>query len=59
MRTLDRDGPAIVVEVIDEYLSEFGASEREVLAVMEDLGYSDVTEGYLSDGDRNRYFVRT
>jgi FkbM family methyltransferase len=57
-KTLERDVPAVVIEVIGEYLSEFGASEGEVLAAMEALGYKDVSERYLADEDRNRYFVR-
>jgi FkbM family methyltransferase len=57
-RLLDRDGPAIVLEVIEEFLTEFGASGKSILELLGRRGYRDVSNRYTSLGDRNRYFVR-
>ncbi|HEY5079980.1 MAG TPA: FkbM family methyltransferase [Opitutaceae bacterium] len=57
-RLLARDGPAIVVEVIGEFLAEFGASGPGILGMLSDHGYADVTERYTFHSDRNRYFVK-
>jgi FkbM family methyltransferase len=55
---LGRDGPAIVIEIIDEFLAEFDATGSSVMAFLGSLGYTDVTVDYSSKGDRNRYLVR-
>jgi FkbM family methyltransferase len=57
-RLLDRDGPAIVVEVIDDFLARFGGSGSMVLELLEGHGYVDVSDSYTFRGDRNRYLVR-
>lgn len=56
---LDREGPAIAVEVIDEHLAGFGASGQGVRELLRSHAYADVSEGYALPGDRNRYFERT
>jgi FkbM family methyltransferase len=56
---LDRDGPAIVVEVIEGSLAGFGASGTEVVDLLGRHGYTDVTGRYAFFGDSNRYFVHT
>jgi FkbM family methyltransferase len=55
---LDRDGPAIVVEVIDEFLAPFGESGPGILELLKDHGYSDVSARYTCHLDCNRYFVK-
>jgi FkbM family methyltransferase len=55
---LERDGPAIVVEVIDEFLAAYDSSGALVLGLLEAHGYREVTAKYGTPGDRNRYFVR-
>lgn len=55
---LARDGPAIVIEVIGEFLAEFGASGTGILEMLSGCGYKDVTEHYTFHSDRNRYFVK-
>lgn len=57
-RLLDREGPAVVVEVIDEHLAGFGASGRNVCETLKGHGYADVTRRYAPRGDPNRYFER-
>jgi FkbM family methyltransferase len=57
-RLLARDGPAVVVEVIEEALAHFGGSASEVLELLRGHGYADVSDRYAHPGDRNRYFVR-
>jgi FkbM family methyltransferase len=57
-RLLEREGPAIVVEVIDDFLAEFGGSGPEVLDLLKSHGYCDVSDGYSFGGDSNRYLVR-
>lgn len=57
-KLLDRDGPAIVVEVIEDSLATFGASGSRVLGLLERHGYTDVTGRYASRGDSNRYLAR-
>ena len=55
---LDRDGPAIVVEIIDEYLAQFGGTGPAILKLLESRGYVDVSARYTCHGDFNRYFAR-
>ncbi len=57
-RLLDRDCPAVVVEVIDDFLAAFGASGSEVMRLLESRGYADVTGDYSVEGDNNRYLVK-
>ena len=57
-RLLDRDGPAIVVEIIDEHLAGFGASGAAISELLERHGYADVSDRYALRGDPNRYFLR-
>jgi FkbM family methyltransferase len=56
-KLLDRDRPAIVLEVIEDSLAGFGASSAEVLGLMGRHGYTEVTGRYGSRGDSNRYFA--
>jgi FkbM family methyltransferase len=56
-KLLKRDRPAIVIEVIDEFLAEFDASSAEILRILADHGYRDVSARYTFHSDRNRYFV--
>jgi FkbM family methyltransferase len=55
VQLLDRDGPAVVVEVIDGHLARFGASGQGVLGLLRGLGYADVSDRYTFRGDTNRY----
>ncbi len=55
---LARDSPAVVIEVIDDFLGGFGSSGREVRQLLEGLGYRDVSARYTSKGDSNRYLVK-
>jgi FkbM family methyltransferase len=55
---MDRDGPAIVVEVIDEFLAAYGSSDSLLLELLGAHGYREVTAKYGTPGDRNRYFVK-
>jgi hypothetical protein len=55
---LDRDGPAIVIEIIDDFLAKFGGSGSMLLELLESHGYRDVSGRYTFRGDRNRYLVR-
>jgi len=57
-RLLERDGPALAVEVIDEHLAEFGASGPRIREFLGGRGYADVSRRYAPRGDPNRYFVR-
>jgi FkbM family methyltransferase len=57
VKMLARDRPAIVIEIIDAFLVEFGASESAVWGFLRDLGYRDVSARYKSFGDNNRYLV--
>ena len=45
-RLLDREGPAVVVELIDEHLAGFGASGQMVRELLKGHGYADVTRRY-------------
>ncbi|HMD60081.1 MAG TPA: FkbM family methyltransferase [Opitutaceae bacterium] len=56
-RLIDREGPAITVEVADDLLADFGASGREIREFLESRGYADVSGKYGHRGDRNSYFV--
>ena len=53
---LKRDHPAIVIEVIDEFLGEYGSSSAEILRMLAGQGYRDVSSQYTFHSDRNRYF---
>jgi FkbM family methyltransferase len=55
---LDRDGPALVVELIEEHLAEFKASTSMVLELLKAHGYRDVSPSYAVNDDANRYFVK-
>lgn len=55
---LDRDCPAIVVEVVGEFLAEFAASGARIFELLARHGYSDVSTRYTFDGEFNRYFVK-
>jgi FkbM family methyltransferase len=55
---LDRDGPAIVVEVIEDFLVGFGSSGAGIIELLKGHDYIDVSSRYLVHGDRNRYFVK-
>jgi FkbM family methyltransferase len=55
---LERDGPAMAVEVIDEHLAGFGASAERVVELMARHAYLDVSGRYALAGDPNRYFER-
>ncbi|HEY5228378.1 MAG TPA: FkbM family methyltransferase [Opitutaceae bacterium] len=57
-RLIERDRPAVVLECIDDFLSEFGGSGPKVSALFHDYGYEEVSKRYATHGDRNRYFVR-
>jgi len=57
VRLLERDGPALAVEVIGEHLADFGASAGEVLGFLGARGYRDVSARYALASDPNRYFV--
>jgi FkbM family methyltransferase len=57
-RLLDRDGPAVVIEIIDDFLAKFGGSGSRVLELLASHGDSDISAGYTFRGDRNRYLVR-
>lgn len=57
-RLLERDGPALVIEAIDDFLGQFGASEGTVRELLQAHGYRDVSRRYTSKGDCNRYFVK-
>lgn len=54
---LERDAPAVVIEVVDEFLAEFGASRVNILELLRGRGYDDVSDRYRLHGDCNRYFV--
>jgi len=55
---LEREGPAIVIEIIDDFLAGFGGSGTKVLELLRCHGYSDVSGRYTTRGDSNRYLVR-
>lgn len=55
---LDRVGPALEVDVIDEHLIQFGGSDSDLLSFLSGLGYTDVTPRYNCHGDCNRYLVK-
>jgi FkbM family methyltransferase len=55
---LARDAPAMVIEVIDDFLGQYGSSGPQVLDLLGSIGYRDVSGGYTSKGDCNRYLVR-
>lgn len=55
---LDRDGPAIVIEVIEEFLAGFGGSESRMLGLLKSRGYIEVSKAYTFRGDPNRYFAK-
>lgn len=57
-RLLEKDRPAIVIEVIEESLAKFGASGPRVLELLKGHGYADVSERYTFRGDPNRYLAR-
>jgi FkbM family methyltransferase len=57
-RLLDRDGPAIVVEVIDEFLAEYGGSAARLLEFLERHGYVEISAAYTFHKDPNRYFAK-
>jgi FkbM family methyltransferase len=54
---LGRDGPAIVVEILDDPIS--GSSGKKILDLLKRRGYEDVSHRYSSGGDGNRYLVRS
>lgn len=54
---MDRDRPAIVVEVIDDFLRGFGSGSAELVGALVARGYRDLTARYATPGDPNRYFV--
>lgn len=56
---LDRDGPALVVELIEEHLAEFGSSIAKVVELLQARGYKDISATYRTNDDSNRYFVKT
>ena len=56
-RMLARDRPALVVELVDAFLTTFGASESEVRTLVRGFGYRDVSSRYATPGDNNGYFV--
>lgn len=58
VRLLDRDSPAIVIEVVGEFLAAFGGSESRLSALLEGRGYADVSKAYTFRGDPNRYFAK-
>ena len=55
---LDRDSPAVVIEIVEEYLAEFGASGSDIMSFFDSHGYTDVSGKYASRGDNNRYFTK-
>ncbi|HEY1794284.1 MAG TPA: FkbM family methyltransferase [Opitutaceae bacterium] len=55
---LERDRPAVVVEVIDEHLREYASAAADLLELMRKAGYTEVTRRYWVLGDQNRYFER-
>jgi FkbM family methyltransferase len=55
---LDRDSPAVVIEIFEECLAEFGASGSEIFSFFNSHGYTDVSEKYVSRDDNNRYFIK-
>jgi FkbM family methyltransferase len=55
---LARDAPAIVIEVIDDLLGDFGVSGPQVLGLLGALGYREVSGDYTSKGDCNRYLIK-
>jgi FkbM family methyltransferase len=57
-RLLERDAPALVVEIIEEHLVEFKSTTAQILKFLEEKGYSDVSHRYTYQGDHNRYFVK-
>jgi FkbM family methyltransferase len=57
MKMLERDRPAIVIEIIDAFLAKFGASEPAVWDFLRGLGYRDISKRYTSRGDSNRYLA--
>ncbi|HXQ81399.1 MAG TPA: FkbM family methyltransferase [Opitutaceae bacterium] len=56
---LAREGPAIVIEIIEDFLAEFGGSGPKVLELLRSHGYCDISGRYACRGDCNRYLVRT
>jgi FkbM family methyltransferase len=57
LRLIDRDAPAIVMEVVDECLAKYGSSGAAILDLLGGHGYIDVSANYAEADDRNRYFV--
>jgi FkbM family methyltransferase len=55
---LERDRPALVIELIEDHLAAFGSSRAEVRAWLAAHGYRDVTPQYVIPGDPNGYFLR-
>ncbi|HZZ19056.1 MAG TPA: FkbM family methyltransferase [Opitutaceae bacterium] len=55
---LERDGPALAVECVEEFQAEFGSSSPTVAGLLANSGYMEVTSRYVTHGDRNRYFTR-
>lgn len=57
-KLLDRDGPALVIELIDKHLAQFGSSSAQVREFLSQHGYRDVTGTYGNHGDENGYFIK-
>jgi FkbM family methyltransferase len=55
---LERDSPALVIELMDENLTAFGSSVSQVQALLKNHGYRDISESYRTKDDDNGYFIK-
>lgn len=58
LQLLDRDGPALVIELTPELLHYFDTTPSMVLDLLKSHGYRDVTSSYAVRHDHNRYFLK-
>jgi FkbM family methyltransferase len=57
-RLLGRDGPALAIEMTDEFSDGPVPSSRGIRELLAECGYTEVTARYALGGERNCYFAR-
>ena len=55
---LETDGPALVIEIIESHLANFGSTTAQIENVLYGIGYRDASLDYTRSGDHNRYFLK-